>query len=107
MSANSVIKEPFAPTLRLRSGLKALSKGFMLRLRAQNALRSARTGFYSFRYPVNLVLAIALCCVATAALATPNIQHWQSASGAKVLFVENHDIPMLDVRSEERRVGKE
>ncbi len=29
--------------------------------------------------------------------ATPNIQHWQSASGAKVLFVEDHDIPMLDV----------
>ena len=39
----------------------------------------------------------ALCCVATTALATPNIQYWKSASGAKVLFVENHDIPMLDV----------
>lgn len=39
----------------------------------------------------------ALCCVSTLAFSTPNIQHWQSASGAKVLFVENHDIPMLDV----------
>lgn len=39
----------------------------------------------------------ALCCISTLAFATPNIQHWQSASGAKVLFVENHDIPMLDV----------
>ena len=39
----------------------------------------------------------ALCCVTTIANATPNIQHWQSASGAKVLFVEDHDIPMLDV----------
>jgi len=39
----------------------------------------------------------ALCCVATTAFATPNIQYWKSASGAKVLFVENHDIPMLDV----------
>jgi len=39
----------------------------------------------------------ALCCAATAAFATPDIQHWQSAGGAKVLFVENHDIPMLDV----------
>lgn len=38
-----------------------------------------------------------LCCIASLALATPNIQHWQSASGAKVLFVEDHDIPMLDV----------
>ena len=43
------------------------------------------------------ILAAALCCVATAAIATPNIQQWKSASGAKVLFVENHDIPMLDV----------
>ena len=43
------------------------------------------------------ILFAALCCVATAAFATPNIQHWQSASGAKVLFVENHDLPMLDV----------
>jgi zinc protease len=43
------------------------------------------------------ILAAALCCVATIAFATPNIQHWQSASGARVLFVENHDIPMLDV----------
>jgi len=42
-------------------------------------------------------LLAALCSVATATFATPNIQHWQSASGAKVLFVENHDIPMLDV----------
>jgi zinc protease len=43
------------------------------------------------------VLAAALCCVATLACATPNIQHWQSASGARVLFVEDHNIPMLDV----------
>ena len=43
------------------------------------------------------ICAAALCCVATVAIATPSIQHWQSASGAKVLFVENHDIPMLDV----------
>jgi zinc protease len=39
----------------------------------------------------------ALCCISIIAHATPNIQHWQSASGAKVLFVEDHDIPMLDV----------
>ncbi len=31
------------------------------------------------------------------ALATPQIQHWQAASGARVYFVENHDLPMLDV----------
>lgn len=38
-----------------------------------------------------------LCCAATIAGAAPQIQHWQSASGARVLFVEDHDIPMLDV----------
>jgi zinc protease len=46
---------------------------------------------------IKSVLLAALCCIATAAVATPDIQHWQSASGAKVLFVEDHDIPMLDV----------
>ncbi|MEQ1629638.1 MAG: pitrilysin family protein [Gallionella sp.] len=42
-------------------------------------------------------LALFACVIATAAHATPRIQYWQSASGAKVLFVEDHDIPMLDV----------
>jgi zinc protease len=32
-----------------------------------------------------------------AALATPHIQNWQSASGARIYFVEDHDLPMLDV----------
>lgn len=26
-----------------------------------------------------------------------NIQHWQTAQGARVVFVENHDLPMLDI----------
>jgi len=43
------------------------------------------------------MLATGLCVVTSVAYATPHIQHWQSASGAKVLFVEDHDIPMLDV----------
>lgn len=46
---------------------------------------------------IKTIFFSALCCLATTAVATPNIQHWQSAGGAKVLFVENHDIPMLDV----------
>ena len=54
----------------------------------------------SIRFKSLLVKSIgfaALCCISAIAYATPNIQHWQSASGAKVLFVEDHDIPMLDV----------
>ena len=43
------------------------------------------------------LLFVVLCSSTAIAYATPNIQHWQSASGAKVLFVEDHDIPMLDV----------
>lgn len=38
-----------------------------------------------------------LLCAATAALATPQIQHWQTPSGARVYFVEDHGLPMLDV----------
>ena len=44
--------------------------------------------------------SLAVCVgmvVAIAAHAGVNIQHWQAKSGAKVLFVENHDLPMLDV----------
>lgn len=38
-----------------------------------------------------------LACVAGSAFATPHIQHWQAPSGAQVYFVEDHDLPMLDV----------
>lgn len=39
----------------------------------------------------------AMCCLAGNAFATPKIQHWQAPSGAQVYFVEDHDLPMLDV----------
>ncbi|MEI7455812.1 MAG: pitrilysin family protein [Nitrosomonadales bacterium] len=44
-----------------------------------------------------LLVVAALCSAIGMVQATPVIEHWQSASGAKVLFVEDHDIPMLDV----------
>ncbi|MGB8517864.1 MAG: pitrilysin family protein, partial [Gallionella sp.] len=40
---------------------------------------------------------LALTALSNVAFATPAIQHWQSASGAKVMFVEDHDIAMVDV----------
>ena len=43
-----------------------------------------------------LSVAILLGAAGTA-LATPQIQHWQAASGARVYFVEDHGLPMLDV----------
>lgn len=35
--------------------------------------------------------------LAGAVSATPLIQHWQTSSGARVYFVEDHGLPMLDV----------
>jgi zinc protease len=42
-------------------------------------------------------LFAALLSAASLAQAALPIQHWQSAGGAKVYFVENHDLPILDV----------
>src|SRR5262245_9309624 len=36
-----------------------------------------------------------LACAALSAHALLPIAHWQTASGARVYFVENHDLPML------------
>jgi len=47
--------------------------------------------------PIKLIFSVVICCLSSWTLATPQIQHWQSDSGAKVLFVEDHSIPMLDV----------
>lgn len=43
------------------------------------------------------VFAAALLCVAQQALAILPIEQWQTSSGAKVFFVANRDLPMLDV----------
>lgn len=44
--------------------------------------------------PFLVVLLLALPLSAQAAL---TIQHWQTPQGARVLFVESHELPMLDV----------
>ncbi|MBE0624859.1 MAG: insulinase family protein [Burkholderiales bacterium] len=44
-----------------------------------------------------LVAAATLSLAAATAQATLPIQHWTSASGARVYFVENHGLPMVDV----------
>jgi len=41
-----------------------------------------------------------LLFVASAAQAALPIQHWQMENGARVYFVENHDLPLLDVSVE-------
>lgn len=44
--------------------------------------------------------AAALCFVAQAAHAILPIEHWQTPGGARVYFVENHDLPMFDLSVE-------
>ncbi len=48
------------------------------------------------RTKIILAIALLLSGVSTV-FATPQIQHWQTSGGARVYFVENHDLPMLDV----------
>lgn len=36
-------------------------------------------------------------CSFTTANAAVNIQHWQTSSGSEVYFVENHDLPIIDM----------
>ena len=45
-----------------------------------------------------LLTFLCLGFVAQATLAGPKIQHWVAPSGARVFFVENHALPILDVQ---------
>lgn len=47
--------------------------------------------------PTKLFAVVAACLMPLLAHAGLPIQHWQSASGAQVYFVENHDLPILDL----------
>ena len=44
-----------------------------------------------------LMVFLAASLVTASAWAGLDIQHWTTASGARVYFVENHDLPMLDL----------
>ncbi len=44
------------------------------------------------------VWAVIFLWAGQAAVAAPKIEHWVAPSGAKVFFVENHALPMLDVQ---------
>src|SRR5215210_3859057 len=49
------------------------------------------------RNAAGLLLGLALMAIVQAAHALLPIQHWQTQRGARVYFVENRDLPMLDV----------
>jgi zinc protease len=46
---------------------------------------------------MKLFILLGLSSLTGNAIASLNIQHWQAPSGAQVYFVENHDLPMLDI----------
>jgi|YNPNPStandDraft_1061719.scaffolds.fasta_scaffold40541_1 zinc protease len=43
-------------------------------------------------------LIIFLCFFAADVMAGPKIEHWIAPTGAKVFFIESHDLPILDVQ---------
>ena len=45
-----------------------------------------------------LLSVVSLCLMASLAQAGVAIQNWVAPSGARVFFVENHDLPLLDVQ---------
>ncbi|HED19789.1 MAG TPA: insulinase family protein, partial [Gammaproteobacteria bacterium] len=49
-------------------------------------------------YVGRTTLAVLMLLQVTAAYALPDIQSWKTGKGAKVLFVEAHELPMVDVR---------
>lgn len=46
----------------------------------------------------SLLLGAALALLPTFARATPHIEQWSAPSGARVLFVESHALPMVDIQ---------
>jgi len=49
----------------------------------------------SVKQRLSLAAGLLLAAVSLTAAATPKIEHWTLANGARVYFVENHDLPML------------
>jgi len=49
------------------------------------------------RGSIKMLLAAFLLVVTGNLFAAPQIQHWQMDNGVRVYFVENHDLPLLDV----------
>ena len=55
---------------------------------------------YARTWMPRLATLLFMLVVSSASHAILPIQHWQTKSGARVLFVENHDLPMLDLSVE-------
>ena len=47
--------------------------------------------------PIKVILISMLIFLANSASAALNIQHWKSSNGASIYFIENHDLPIVDI----------
>src|SRR5688572_8495666 len=83
------------PRTRCRSACSTRSPS--IRMPRPSARRRCRTDPLRSS-KMRLAFSVLLCCVCSLVQAGLNIQHWVAPSGARVYFVENHDLPMLDVQ---------
>jgi zinc protease len=60
-------------------------------------LRSVRLAFHPAHLLTRAIPLLALMLLAAPTQAAVKIQQWQTSSGAAVYFVENHDLPIIDV----------
>ena len=47
--------------------------------------------------PIKTILITILIFFSNFASANLNIQHWESSNGARIYFIENHDLPIVDI----------
>ena len=47
--------------------------------------------------PIKIILISALLILSNLSNAKLNIQHWKSNNGASIYFIENHDLPIVDI----------
>ena len=47
--------------------------------------------------PIKIILISALLILSSLSNAKLNIQHWKSNNGASIYFIENHDLPIVDI----------
>ena len=72
--------------------------GAVNRMRARNAARNPALTRLQGRSLVLAVVPALLLLGAQAARPAPLLEHWQTAAGSRVFFVESRELPMVDVR---------
>ena len=67
-------------------------------VKARNAAQNPAVARRQGRTLIQVVVPVLLLLGAQAARPAPILEHWQTAAGSQVFFVESHELPMVDVR---------